>query len=115
MHGPRPSSARQLWRCLVLVLAVLGFAASASAQDAVPELHAAADLSALYGRPITKIEVLLLGTRWREQQPSARAEVGQVLSAELVRRSLDELLESGGFADAPRSNRTATASCCGSG
>src|SRR5262245_41596121 len=50
MHGPRASSAPPLWWCLVLVLVVLGFGSTAYAQDAVPELHPAADLTGLYGR-----------------------------------------------------------------
>src|SRR6478752_6362506 len=97
MHVPR--ALRQLL-AFALGFALLAHVSLSLAQARVPELHAASDLSELAGRPLTRVEVLVSGARWRGTTPSVRAEVGQVLSSELVRRSLDELLESGRFADA---------------
>ena len=97
MHPPR---ALRLAQAMALVLWLFGVAGSALAQERVPELHKAPDLSAVSGRPLTRVQVVVQGTRWRGTPPTVRAEVGQVLSPELVRRSLDELLESGRFADA---------------
>ncbi len=97
MHPPR---ALRLAQAMLLVLWLLGAAGTALAQTRVPELKPAPDLSLLSGRPLTRVEVVVQGKRWLGRRPSVRAEVGQVLSPELVRRSLDELLESGGFGDA---------------
>lgn len=96
MHPPR---ALRVAQAMALVLWLLG-AATALGQARVPELRPAPDLSALAGRPLKRVEVLVRGTRWRGERPSVRAEAGQLLSPELVRRSLDELLESGKFGDA---------------
>ena len=92
--------ALRLCQAVALALALLALAPLALGQARIPELHPAPDLSALAGRPLTRVEVALVGSRWLGDRPAVRAEVGQVLSAELVRRSLDELLESGKFADA---------------
>lgn len=97
MHPPR---ALRLAQAMALVLWLFGVASSALGQTRVPELHKAPDLSNFSGRPLKRVEVVVQGKRWRGTPPSVRAEVGQVLSPELVRRSLDELLESGRFADA---------------
>ena len=96
MHPPR---ALRVAQAMALVLWLLG-AATALGQVRVPELRPAPDLSALSGRPLTRVEVAVQGKRWRGERPSVRAEAGQLLSPELVRRSLDELLESGKFGDA---------------
>jgi outer membrane protein assembly factor BamA len=84
---------------MALVLWLLG-AATALGQVRVPELRPAPDLSALSGRPLTRVEVRVRGSRWLGERPSVRAFAGQLLSPELVRRSLDELLESGRYGDA---------------
>lgn len=88
-----------LLRALLLALSMGLVALSAQAQQ-VPKLEPAPDISALAGRPLTRIEVRLVGSRWLGERPSVSAEAGQVLSPELVRRSLDELLETGKYADA---------------
>jgi outer membrane protein insertion porin family len=85
---------------MALVLSLLAVAGAALGQARIPELHPAPDLSPWSGRPLTRVEVVVKGARWRGVRPSVRAEAGQLLSVELVRRSLDELLESGKFADA---------------
>src|SRR3954471_21644856 len=92
--------ALRLYQATALALLVLALAQVALGQARIPELHPAPDLSALAGRLLTRVEVELTGSRWLSDRPAGRAEPGQVLSAELVRRSLDELLESGKFADA---------------
>ncbi|MES1185795.1 MAG: POTRA domain-containing protein, partial [Myxococcales bacterium] len=97
MHPPR---ALRLAQAMALVLWLLGVAGTALGQARVPELHPAPDLSAFSGRSLTRVEVVVQGSRWRGMRPSVRAEAGQLLSPELVRRSLDELLESGRYADA---------------
>lgn len=96
MHPPR---ALRVAQAMALVLWLLG-AATALGQVRVPELRPAPDLSALSGRPLTRVEVQVRGSRWLGERPSVRAFAGQLLSPELVRRSLDELLESGRFGDA---------------
>lgn len=95
----QPSRELRLLRALALLLCVL-WTAVAGAQARVPQLHPAPDLSALAGKPLTRVDVVVSGARWRGARPSVRAVAGQVLSSELVRRSLDELLETGKFADA---------------
>jgi outer membrane protein insertion porin family len=97
MHPPR---ALRLAQAIALVLWLLATAGNALAQARVPELKPAPDLSLLSGRPLTHVEVVVQGSRWLGRRPAVRAEVGQLLSPELVRRSLDELLATGGFGDA---------------
>lgn len=97
MHPPR---ALRLAQAMALVLWLLGGAENALGQARVPELHPAPDLSVLSGRPLTRVEIVVRGSRWLGERPSVRAVAGQLLSPELVRRSLDELLESGKFSDA---------------
>jgi outer membrane protein insertion porin family len=92
--------ALRLYQAVALALALLALAGDALGQAKIPQLHPAPDLSQLTGHPLTRVEVVVTGSRWLGERPTARAEVGQVLSTELVRRSLDELLESGRFADA---------------
>ena len=94
------SRALRLALAAALVLSLLCAATVAFGQARIPKLHPAPDLSALANRPLTHVDVVVTGTRWLGARPSVRAEVGQVLSPELVRRSLDELLDSGKFADA---------------
>jgi outer membrane protein assembly factor BamA len=85
---------------LACAWALFGHVPAALGQARAPELHPAPDLSVLGGRPLTRVDVVVSGSRWRGTSPKVRAEAGQVLSPELVRRSLDELLETGRFADA---------------
>ena len=92
--------ALRLCQAVALALALFGLASGALGQARIPELRPPPDLSGLAGRPLTRVDVEVTGSRWRGQSPAVPAEVGQVLSSELVRRSLDQLLESGKFADA---------------
>jgi outer membrane protein insertion porin family len=97
MHPPR---ALRVAQAMALVLWLLAVAGDALGQARVPQLHPAPDLSGFSGRSLTRVEVVVQGARWRGARPSVRAEAGQLLSPELVRRSLDELLETGRYADA---------------
>jgi len=104
MHALR---ALRLVRAWALALGALGVALAAGAEPAevpaharVPELRPAAELSGLEGRPLVRVEVRVTGARWTGATPSVRAQSGQLLSPELVRRSLDQLLASGRFAEA---------------
>ena len=76
MHPPR---ALRLAQAMLLVLWLLGAAGAALAQTRVPELKPAPDLSLLSGRPLTRVEVVVQGTRWLGRRPSVRAAVGQLL------------------------------------
>src|SRR5687767_9222463 len=91
--GPKlPRSLRLLWAVAVASCCWL-WSVAAPAQLRVPELAPPApDQSALFGRPLSRVEVRVAGARWRGVVPTVRAEAGQLLSPELVRRSLDELL-----------------------
>jgi outer membrane protein insertion porin family len=99
--GPKlRRSVRLVWAVVVASCCWL-WSVAAQAQLRVPQLGPAApEQSALFGRPLTRVEVVVAGARWRGVAPTVRAEAGQLLSPELVRRSLDELLETGKFADA---------------
>jgi outer membrane protein assembly factor BamA len=92
--------ARRLAWAVVLALGWLLWARAAAAQASAPTLRPAPDTSGLAGRPLARVEVVVAGARWRGALPSVRAEAGQLLSPELVRRSLDELLETGKYASA---------------
>lgn len=99
---PVPSARRfaQRVQVLALSLGLLLGGGGAGAQVRAPELRPPPELSGVVGLPLRKVEVVVAGARWRGAPPAVRAEVGQLLSTELVRRSLDQLLETGGFADA---------------
>jgi outer membrane protein insertion porin family len=104
MHSGRQVTAglrlrRHAWAAMLAATCWL-WSAAGWAQLQVPDLDPAPVLDGLVGRPLTRVEVVVAGQRWARQQPSVRAEVGQLLSPELVRRSLDQLLEGGRFADA---------------
>lgn len=62
-------------------------------------LQSAPDLSPFVGQPITRIQVLTEGGRWTATPLIEHARVGQLLSADLVRRVLAELGDSGRYAD----------------
>src|SRR6478736_2296049 len=71
----------------------------AAETDAPLVLQSAPDLSPYLGRPITRIQVLTEGGRWTATPQIEHARIGQLLSADLVRRVLVELSDSGRFAD----------------
>ncbi|MEI9953932.1 MAG: POTRA domain-containing protein [Pseudomonadota bacterium] len=73
--------------------------AFAAESDASLVLQSAPDLSHYIGQPITRIQVLTEGGRWTATPPIEHARIGQLLTADLVRRVLAELGDSGGYAD----------------
>ncbi|HKO52351.1 MAG TPA: POTRA domain-containing protein [Polyangiaceae bacterium] len=73
--------------------------ALAADSDASLVLQSAPDLSPYLGQPITRIQVLTEGGRWTATPRIEHARIGQLLSADLVRRVLAELGDSGRFAD----------------
>jgi outer membrane protein insertion porin family len=62
-------------------------------------LQSAADLSAYVGRPISRIVFASKGQRWSTAPTIEHARVGQLLDADLVRRVLEELGDTGRYAD----------------
>ena len=66
----------------------------------VPTLDPPRDLSALAGKPVTRVSVVLEGNVWNDVEvpPVKSVKAGDVLTATLARRALDELLASGHFA-----------------
>ncbi len=67
----------------------------AAERDATLVLQSPPDLSPFIGRPITRIQVLTEGGRWTATPLIEHARIGQLLSADLVRRVLAELGDSG--------------------
>ena len=74
-------------------------AARATEGDAPLVLQSPPDLSAFVGRPINGIQVVTEGARWVQSPKLEHARVGQLLTADLVRRALDELGDTGRYAD----------------
>src|SRR6478735_3867304 len=73
--------------------------AIAADSDAPLVLQSAPDLSSYVGKPITRIQVLTEGGRWTATPLIEHARIGQLLTADLVRRVLGELGDSGRYAD----------------
>ncbi|HEV8245151.1 MAG TPA: POTRA domain-containing protein, partial [Polyangiaceae bacterium] len=70
-----------------------------AAQEPSPDAAHAGRLEDFAGRPLMKIEFVPLGTRWRENVSLRRVRPGQIFSPELARVAMQELLDSGRFAD----------------
>ncbi len=84
----------------LVALALGAHAPTLAAEEEAPQPRAAASrLEALIGRRLVKIEVLPLGERWRESFLLNRVRPGQIFSAELARVAMQELLDSGRYAD----------------
>jgi len=67
--------------------------------DASLVLQSAPDLSPYVGRAISRIDFVTVGGRWASVPSVEHARVGQLLSADLVRRVLEELGDTGRYAD----------------
>src|ERR1700729_2589343 len=65
-----------------------------------PSLQPAPDLSALAGKPVTRVAVVLEGNVWNDVDapPVRSVKAGEPFTPALARRALDELLAGGGFA-----------------
>jgi outer membrane protein insertion porin family len=97
VHAPAPSGsapANDVW------VTVESVPPLAPAGTPVPSLRAPPDVSRFEGRRITRIEVVLEGVSWGDEQASAPTTVkpGDRFSTARARRALAEVLESGGFA-----------------
>jgi outer membrane protein assembly factor BamA len=86
--------------CLCLRVTTVHAQPAVSGGASVPELGPASSLGDLAGRPVTRIEVVTRGGRWERPVALRRVRLGDPLSGELARRALDELADSGRFADA---------------
>jgi len=97
--GMRLGQMPLLW-VLAAVFSMLGPCRALAADGDVPlVLQSAPDLSPYLGRPITRIQVLTEGGRWTATPLIEHARIGQSFSADLVRRVLAELGDSGRYAD----------------
>jgi outer membrane protein insertion porin family len=88
-----------VWVLTAVCLQLAPRPAAAVEGDASLVLQSAPDLSPYLGRPIARILVLTEGGRWTATPRIEHARIGQLLSADLVRRVLSELGDSGGYAD----------------
>lgn len=84
---------------LAVVLSVPSAGAAPPASDAVPDLGSPPALGALAGRPVARIEIVTLGGRWQRPLTLRRARLGDPLSGELARRAMQELADSGYYAE----------------
>jgi outer membrane protein insertion porin family len=102
--------ARPLGRWLILAAAFLAVALcvrraeaadtdSSASADSVPELGSLSPLGELAGRVVARIDIVTEGGRWETAVTLRRARVGDLLSPELARRALRELVDSGRYAD----------------
>src|SRR5690242_18044049 len=85
-----------LW---ALLLAVCPTAARAQSLPEVPGLMDAPSVEALYGKNIERIEVVFDPPRWKTRVTIARVRAGQIFTPEAARLALDELAETGRYAE----------------
>ncbi len=85
---------------LVLLLASLGASSLARAQAEAPvrDLPQIAPPLPFPAAPLARVEVVTEGTRWQERPVVVRARPGEGLTAEVARRAMRELLDTGRFA-----------------
>src|SRR4051812_17565332 len=88
-----------LWVLLAVFSFLAPSAARAADAKAPLDLQSAPDLSAYVGRPITHITVLTEGGRWPSMPSIEHARVGQLMTTDAVRRVLQELGDTGHYAD----------------
>jgi outer membrane protein assembly factor BamA len=71
-----------------------------AAAEASPHIAPSPDLSAVAGRPVTRVTVVLEGNVWDDVAvpPVTSVKPGETLTPALARRALDELLATGRFA-----------------
>jgi len=70
-----------------------------SSVGALPELGSAPAFGSLLGKAITRIEVVPVGGRWEERPLPRFVQPGDTLTAELARRAMLELTDTGRFAN----------------
>src|SRR5450432_4942623 len=88
-----------LWVLLAVFSCLVPRGALAAEGEASLALQSAPDLSAYLGQPILRIVVLTEGGRWPSMPSIEHAKVGQLMTTDLVRRVLQELGDTGHFAD----------------
>ncbi|MET0795305.1 MAG: POTRA domain-containing protein [Polyangiaceae bacterium] len=88
-----------LWVLLAVFSLLASRTVCAAEGEASLDLQSAPDLSAYLGQPITHIVVLTEGGRWPSTPTIEHARVGQLMTTDLVRRVLQELGDTGHFAD----------------
>ena len=96
------STARVLRLAALVVALLVSLASPALAEDApsrVPDLAPAPELAELIGKPIGAIDVVVEGTGAPLPVTLQQVKVGQVFSAEVARLAIQELLDSGRYAD----------------
>jgi outer membrane protein insertion porin family len=84
-----------LWALLLAVCPL----ARAEELPEVPGLMDAPSVEALYGKNIERIEVVFEPPRWKTRVAIARVRAGQIFTPEAARLALDELAETGRYAE----------------
>jgi len=97
--GMRLGQMPLLWVLAAVFSMLAPCRAVAADNDASLVLQSPPDLTPYIGRPITRIQVLTEGGRWTATPAIEHARIGQLLTADLVRRVLAELADSGHYAD----------------
>jgi outer membrane protein assembly factor BamA len=106
---PARSHAPRAIRLLVALAALAAAPARALADEpdelvatgsATPELGGGGAVGALAGKPVTRVEVVVEGPRWKVPPTVASVRVGEAVSAEVARRAIRELFQSGAVARA---------------
>jgi outer membrane protein assembly factor BamA len=69
------------------------------ASGAIPTLEPPSTGSSLYGRTITRIEIVPVDARWNDPVTLRLVKPGDVLTGEIARRALSELTDSGRYAN----------------
>lgn len=69
------------------------------ASGAIPKLQPPSTGSGLYGRTITRIEIIPVDARWNDPVTLRLVKPGDVLTGEIARRALTELTDSGRYAN----------------
>jgi outer membrane protein assembly factor BamA len=94
---------RRVWACVLAAAALLPAAqvSAQSGESATPiQLLEPTDLSALSNLPITRVDVLQLGTLWRSAASITSLRTGEPFNAAEARRAARLLLATGGFSNA---------------
>ncbi len=71
----------------------------AEASGAIPRIEAPAALGGLFGRTITRIDIVPVDARWNDPVTLRLVKPGDVLTSEVARRAMRELTDSGRYAN----------------
>jgi outer membrane protein assembly factor BamA len=97
-----------LWRLAALIVALAAPAFAEAPPESAPVEQGSRRVPVLppslgdelNGRPITRVEVLVEGGRFAQPASVTEVQAGQAFSPEVARRALQELLDTGRYADA---------------